>query len=544
MCLLGPRDSQRCYLMGYPTQILSVAPPLILLGAPALPILRGLPQSVARGVAGPILRSAPVKWLGRLATHPALCWLAATFALIGWHVPAGFQLALRWDWLHELEHATFLGTGLLFWWPVVQPWPSAPRWPRWSIPLYLFCATLPCDALSAFLAFCDRVVYSSYLSEPSVFGISALQDQQCAAALMWTCITIILLVPAVLVTLEILSPYKVRLPEQSWAELEEFSEQPLHISKLEVPTETMIAVLVPAPTARRNGAVRLHATLADYWALTKPEVNFLILVTTFAGFYLASAGGLTEFRILRVIHTLTGTLLVAGGTGTLNQFLERFFDSQMRRTSRRPLASGRLKASHVLWFGISLSITGAIYLALAVNALASVLAVLTLISYLFVYTPLKRKTPLCTLIGAFPGAIPPLIGWAAARGRLDPEAWVLYAMVFLWQFPHFMAIAWMYREDYARAGYLVLPRGKLRDRFVIMQSFVVSLALLPVTLMLIIWGESGLVYSAGALILGSIFLYYSARFAFHRSNVVARQLLAASIAYLPLLFILLVLDKK
>ena len=180
-----------------------------------------------------------------------------------------------------------------------------------------------------------------------------------------------------------------------------------------------------------------------------------------------------------LIHTLLGTLLVAAGTGTLNQFLERSFDAQMRRTARRPLASGRLKASHVLWFGISLSLAGTVYLALAVNVLASLLAVITLLSYLFLYTPLKRKTPLCTLIGAFPGAVPPLIGWAAARGRLDPEAWVLYAMVFLWQFPHFMAIAWMYREDYARAGYLVLPLGELRDRFVIWQSLVLSLVLIP-----------------------------------------------------------------
>ncbi len=172
------------------------------------------------------------------------------------------------------------------------------------------------------------------------------------------------------------------------------------------------------------------------------------------------------------------------------------------------------------------------------------LALATLLSYLFLYTPLKRKTPLCTLIGAFPGAVPPLIGWAAARGRLDPEAWVLYAMVFLWQFPHFMAIAWMYREDYARAGYLVLPLGERGDRFVIWQSAAVSLALIPLSLIPAITGESGLVYSVGALILGSIFFYYSERFAFHKSNVAARQLLAASIAYLPAAFILMMLDKK
>jgi protoheme IX farnesyltransferase len=308
--------------------------------------------------------------------------------------------------------------------------------------------------------------------------------------------------------------------------------------------EPTIAMLNLAPVARRNRAARLYPAVADYWALTKPEVNFLILITTFAGFYLASKRGPTGFRTLLVIHTLLGTLLVAGGTGTLNQFIERTFDAQMRRTARRPLASGRIESSHALWFGISLSLVGTVYLALFVNVLASLLALITLLTYLFLYTPLKRRTPLCTLIGAFPGAVPPLIGWAAARGRLDPDAWVLYAMVFLWQFPHFMAIAWMYREDYARAGYLVLPLGERRDRFVIWQSAAVSLALIPLSLIPAITSESGLVYSVGALILGSIFFYYSERFAFHRSNVVARQLLAASIAYLPAAFILMMLDKK
>jgi len=309
-------------------------------------------------------------------------------------------------------------------------------------------------------------------------------------------------------------------------------------------TEPTIALLNAAPVAQRSRAGRLFATMPDYWALTKPEVNFLILITTFAGFYLAPTTGLGGFRILLALHTLLATLLVAGGTGTLNQFLERSFDAQMRRTARRPIASGRIEASHAFWFGVSLSVAGIAYLALAVNVLASLLAVVTLLSYLFLYTPLKRKTSLCTLVGAFPGAVPPLIGWAAARGTLDPEAWVLYAMVFFWQFPHFMAIAWMYREDYARAGYLVLPAGEIRDRYVVWQSFVVSLALIPLGLFPTITGESGLVYSVGALILGSIFLYYSALFAFRRSNVAARQLLAASIIYLPAVFILLMLSGK
>jgi heme o synthase len=311
-----------------------------------------------------------------------------------------------------------------------------------------------------------------------------------------------------------------------------------------MPSEPPIVVLGATDVAQPARAICLYETLSDYWTLTKPEVNFLILVTTLAGFFLASKADFGGFRIFLAIHTMLSTLLVAGGTGTLNQFLERSFDAQMRRTARRPLASGRLDASHVLWFGISLSLLGTVYLAMAANVLASLLALVTLLTYLFLYTPLKRKTALCTLIGAFPGAMPPLIGWAAARGRLDPEAWVLYALVFLWQFPHFMAIAWMYREDYSRAGYLVLPAGDLRDRFVTWQSFVVSLILIPVSLIPTISGESGLVYSIGAIVLSSLFLYSSARFAFYRSNVTARQLLAASIIYLPLVFILLVLDKK
>src|SRR6202166_2249294 len=245
---------------------------------------------------------------------------------------------------------------------------------------------------------------------------------------------------------------------------------------------TVVSLDLAAQQASRRIRGEALRVLGDYWALTKPEVNFLILVTAFAGFYLASNSGSGGFRLSLAISTLLSTLLVASGTGTLNQFIERVFDSQMRRTARRPVASGRIESSHALWFGISLSLAGTLYLALAVNVLASLLSLVTLLTYLFLYTPLKRKTPLCILIGAFPGAVPPLIGWAAARGRLDPEAWVLYAMVFLWQFPHFMAIAWMYREDYARAGYLVLPLDERRERYVVWQSLGVSSVLIPMSL--------------------------------------------------------------
>jgi len=305
-------------------------------------------------------------------------------------------------------------------------------------------------------------------------------------------------------------------------------------------TESSIAALEVA-AAQRAHFVR-SKVLADYWALTKPEVNFLIVITTFAGFCLARPVMSYDFPLTLLMHTLAGTLLVASGAGALNQFMERCFDAQMRRTARRPLVSGSVKPVAVLWFGILLSSAGGVYLAMAVNALASLLAVLALLSYLFLYTPLKRRTPLCTLVGAFPGAMPPLIGWAAASGRLSLEAWVLFAMLFLWQFPHFMAIAWLYREDYDRAGYLVLPRGKRRNRFVAWQSVLPALALIPLSLIPVFLGSAGPVYAVGALLLGSYFFYCAAQLTLRHSNAVARQLLFASIIYLPFVFVLMVLD--
>ena len=216
-----------------------------------------------------------------------------------------------------------------------------------------------------------------------------------------------------------------------------------------------------ATVAQQACPARSAAATADYWALTKPEINFLIAIVTFAGFYLGLPAERHGFPFLLLIHTLLGTLLVSSGASALNQFIEWRFDARMRRTARRPLAAGKLEPVSALRFGLLLSLTGGIYLAAAVNVLASLLAVITLASYLMLYTPLKRKTPWCTVAGAFPGAMPSLIGWAAASGKLSSEAWVLYVILFLWQFPHFMAIAWMYRDDYARAGYLVLPRESM-----------------------------------------------------------------------------------
>src|SRR5216684_3035705 len=274
---------------------------------------------------------------------------------------------------------------------------------------------------------------------------------------------------------------------------------------LKMETEPILATLDAAEVQRRHGIAR-SSVLSDYWSLTKPEVNFLIAVTTAAGFWMGAPASFAHFPWTSLLHTLIGTVLVASGAATLNQLIELRFDGQMRRTARRPLVSGRIQPAHALWLGISLSVIGTIYLAVTTNALASFLSILTLLGYLFLYTPLKRKTPLCTLIGALPGATPPLIGWAAACGHLDGNAWLLFAIVFLWQFPHFMAIAWMYREDYARAGYVVLPAGKSKDHFVAWQTSLPSLALLAVALGPAIRGESGIVYLAGALVLGRLSL--------------------------------------
>jgi len=279
------------------------------------------------------------------------------------------------------------------------------------------------------------------------------------------------------------------------------------------------------------------SALSDYWALTKPEVNFLILITTGVGFYLGCGSEARTFSFISLFNTLLGTLLVASGTGTLNQYIEREFDAQMRRTARRPAAAGRLKPAAVLTFGIVLAVIGSIYLAIAANLLASLLAILTLLTYLFVYTPLKRKTPLCVFVGAFPGAMPPLIGWAAASGRLNSEAWALYAILFLWQFPHFMAIAWMYREDYDRAGYLVLPNGKARVPFVTLETLLPLIALVAISMVQFPTRHAAIFYCAGAL-LGLGFLYFGFEFVLRRSRAAARRLLAASIVYLPLLFVL------
>jgi len=298
------------------------------------------------------------------------------------------------------------------------------------------------------------------------------------------------------------------------------------------------------PVPRATFLATVCASAPDFWTLTKPEVNFLIVIATFAGFYLGCPTNLDSFPFARLFHTLCGTLLVASGTGTLNQYLEYHFDAQMRRTRKRPIAAGRLQPATALWFGVSLSVIGVVYLLVAVNALTSLLAALTLTSYLAFYTPLKRKTPLCTFMGAVPGAMPTLIGWAAASGTIGSEkAWILYAVLFLWQLPHFMAIAWMYRDDYARAGYLVFPTNS-EERFLAWVTLLPSLALFMAGLGAVKVNNGGTFQYSATVILGSGLLYYAMRQVFLRSRIAARQLLKATIVYLPLQFLIFVLGKS
>ncbi len=283
----------------------------------------------------------------------------------------------------------------------------------------------------------------------------------------------------------------------------------------------------------------LLSKLGDYYSLTKPEVNLLVLLTTSAGYYLACRG---PVKIVGLLNTLIGTLLVASGTATLNQWMERVWDGQMRRTASRPLPSGRLSARKALVFGILLSVAGALHLAVTVNGLAAFIASSTLLSYLLIYTPLKRKTPLCTLLGAFPGAMPTLIGWAGASSSIDSHAWFLFAILFLWQFPHFLAIALMYRDDYARAGYRMLPRFDFDFRFTRAEITCFTVILI-VTTMLPLVDHGGWIYLAGTLVPGVFLLYHVSKLARSASKVLASRVVHASVIYLPLVLGMIIARK-
>jgi protoheme IX farnesyltransferase len=279
---------------------------------------------------------------------------------------------------------------------------------------------------------------------------------------------------------------------------------------------------------------------AAYLELTKPRITFLIVLTAAAGFALASPGRV-DYRAM--LTAMVGIALLSSGIATLNQYMEKDLDALMRRTANRPLPTGKLLPWEALAFGVGLTVLAEIYLVVLVNPLSAVLGLTVIAGYLFAYTPLKTRTSLSTFVGAFPGAVPPLIGWASARGTIGVEAWVLFAILFLWQFPHFLAIAWMYREDYTRAGILMLPVVEPDGRVTGQQIVLYTVMLLPVSLLPTFLGTAGKIYFAGALILGLLFLYFSLRAAFSKSRQAARQLLLASVIYLPLLFILMVLDR-
>lgn len=283
---------------------------------------------------------------------------------------------------------------------------------------------------------------------------------------------------------------------------------------------------------------RRHA--ADFLALTRPRVVLMVLVTTLVGFYVASSGAPDYVRL---VQTLLGLGLAAGGTLALNQYLERDVDARMERTRLRPLPAGRLQPFEALVFGMGITGGGLISLALLVNILTASVTAISVVSYLFLYTPLKRKTSLCSVVGAVPGALPPVIGWAAARGDLGLEAWVLFAILFLWQIPHSLAIARLYRDDYARAGIRVLPVVEPDGASTGRQIVTNCLALLAVGLLPTLIGLTGSVYFLGAFALGIGFLGCGVGLAVSRSETAARRLLLASLLYLPMQLTLMALDK-
>lgn len=285
------------------------------------------------------------------------------------------------------------------------------------------------------------------------------------------------------------------------------------------------------------------ATLARplaYLSLTKPDVTFLVVITTLAGYYMGSSG---PFDYIRSAGTVFGTTLMAMGTASLNHYLERNADSRMRRTANRPLPIGSLRPRDAMVFGLGLVIAGAVYLALLLNPLACLLGVATSVTYLGIYTPLKRHTPHATTIGSFPGALPPLIGWAAARGSLSVDAWILFGILFFWQFPHFLSIAWMYRKDYERAGIRMISVGDSTGAATFGQIIWTAAVLVPISLLPAVTGLAGMRYFFEALILGMLLVLVCLWSARTKSNGRAKWLMHATAIYLPLLLALMMLNK-
>ena len=279
---------------------------------------------------------------------------------------------------------------------------------------------------------------------------------------------------------------------------------------------------------------------ADFMELTKPRITLMVVLTTVVGFLLAAPGAIAWDLLA---HTVLGTALVASGASTLNQVIERRTDAQMRRTANRPIPAGRLAPEKAMAFGVALSAAGVAYLALLVNLLTALIGALTLASYVLVYTPMKRKSSLATIVGAVPGAAPPMMGCTAAAGALNPLAWVLFAILFLWQMPHFLAIAWIYRSDYERGGFPLLTLGHLPGQRTARQMMLYAAALIPVSLLPSALGISGLPYFVGALILGLIFFGYCFAFSLSQDARAARRLLLASVVYLPIVLLLMVADQ-
>lgn len=289
-------------------------------------------------------------------------------------------------------------------------------------------------------------------------------------------------------------------------------------------------VLSPAENARS----------ADYVELTKPRISLMVVLTTAVGFLVAAP---TPMAYVVFLHTLVGTALVASGASVLNQVLERDVDALMRRTANRPIPAGRIDAELALAFGVGLSVVGMVYLALSTNLLTALIGAFTLAAYVFVYTPMKRKSSLATIVGAVPGATPPMMGVAAATGEVGPWAWALFAILFLWQMPHFLAIAWMFREDYERGGFPMLTVGDEEGRLTGRQAVIYAAALVPVSLLPSVFGLSGAIYFAGALVAGLIYLAGSLAFAAQIGAQTARRLLLTSVLYLPVILLLMVVSR-
>jgi heme o synthase len=284
----------------------------------------------------------------------------------------------------------------------------------------------------------------------------------------------------------------------------------------------------------------LSARANAYVALTKPDVSFLVLITAAAGYYMGVRGPVDW---LHLIHTVFGTMLIAAGTAALNHYIERETDGSMRRTASRPLPSGVLRPGEALGFGVALCLAGAVDLYLTAGALASGLGVATCLSYLLAYTPLKKRTVWATFVGAFPGAIPPMIGWVAATGALDTGAWLLFGILFLWQFPHFHAIAWMYREDYARAGIMMLPVVDREGKRTFRQIILYAAALVGVSLLPAILGLAGVLYFFGALVTSTALVQVCLWAANNKTNARAKWIMHATILHIPLLLGLMIYDK-